>query len=562
MKKLLILIAMLSAFISVPALAESIGSAGINRDTQMFEIEGNLGDAWANKKVSIIILKKDVEPDALPDITNENIMSYIYGIYDTYADERGSYSFSNKFEAESGVYCVLVNPAVKGDTPSAHYFKHFDNDEVAKLLEDLEKSRKNKDYSEIKNLLTDFNREMLGLPEKLYGGLGFEDFGDNAFKSIANSGTEFKSAKIFAEEYQKAGVVNAFNKLSDGGKLNDLITECDNYLNITDTDIYDLYTNMDSAYRTSAEAFFADKADFTDVEQIADLFNKKVLLKTNEAFLNWTYFNEFITKYYSYFNIDLTNYNKLDSKKSEADKAMVGKKFESVEDFKAAFDTAVADAGKDTGKGGTSGSGSGSGIKSVGDKFKIDDIYVPVTPETKEKFIDVPKSHWANEAVTTLAEKGIVAGKGNGNFDPDAAVSRKEAIKIIVLGLNVFREGESSSFGDVSSSDWAYPYISSAFAQKIVSGDDKGNYNPDAPVTRQDLAVLIHRAVRVSEYEINANNQQISFTDEAALSEYAVDAVSELSRAGIINGFGDGSFAPLAHCTRAQLAKMLYSIIK
>ena len=560
MKKLLILIAMLSAFISVPALAESIDSAGINRDTQMFEIEGNLGYAWANKKVSIMILNKDVEPDVLPNITNENIMSYIYGIYDTYADEKGSYSFSNKFEAKSGGYYALVNPTVKGGTPSYKYFKHFDNDEIEQLLEDLEKSRKKKDYSEIKGLLTDFNREMLGLPEKLYGGLGFEDFGDDAFECIANSNTEFKSAKLFAEEYQKAGVVNAFNKLSDGGKLDNLITECDNYLNITDTDIYDLYKNMDSTYRTSAEKFFADKADFTDVEQIADLFNKEVLLKTNEAFLNWTYFNEFITKYYSYFDVELTKYNKLGSKKSEVDKAIVGKAFESAEAFKIAFNTAVEVADEKTGNGGAV--GSGSGIKSVGDRVEIYDTFAPVTPEVKEKFIDVPKSHWANEAITALAEKGIVAGKGNGNFDPDAAVSRKEAIKIIVLGLNIFSEGESNSFGDVSESDWAYPYISSAFAQKIVSGDDKGNYNPDAPVTRQDLAVLIHRAVRVSKYGINSNNQQIRFTDEAALSDYAVDAVAELSRAGVINGFDDGSFAPLAHCTRAQLAKMLYSIIK
>ena len=562
MKKLIVVMAMLSAFISAPVLAESIDSAGVNRDTQYFEISGSLGEDCANKKVSVIVLNKDVQPDALITVTNENIKSTIYAIYDTYANSKGEYEIARKFSASSGVYCALVNPATQGGDVTFQYFKHFDINEVSKLIESLENARKEKDYSEIKNILTDFNREMLGLPDKLYCGLEYSDFDDNAFRSIANSTNEFKSANIFAEEYEKAGVVNAFNKLSDG-KLNDTITECDKYLNLQNTDIYKLYANMQAAAKTSVENYFDGKTDFTSTEQIINSFNEKVLLKTNEQFENWTLFNDFIEKYYTYFDIDLAKYHKLSSLKSNVDKAMTAKTFETAEAFKAAFDTAVANANSESGSGGGSGSG-GSGSKSNGSKVKIDsDVIVPnVTPSTKTLFGDVGTDHWAFEPVNYLANKGIIAGRGNGVFEPDAPVSRKEAVKIIVLSLGIADGDAKIGLGDVSSNDWAYSYICSAVSAGVVNGDENGNFKPDANITRQDLAVMIYRAAKISGTELEQGLNTSAFADSDSISDYAQDAVSALSGAKVINGYENGNFAPHDNCTRAQLAKMIYGIIK
>lgn len=562
MKKLIVVIAMLSAFISAPVLAESIDSAGVNRDTQYFEISGSLGDDWANKKVTVIVLNKDVQPDALSSITNSNIKDNIYAIYDTYADDSGNYSLESKFAASSGVYCALINPVSKGGEAPYTYFKHFDIDEVSKLLEDLESARKEKDYTKIKNILTDFNREMLGLPDKLYCGLGFSDFDDNAFKSIANSTNEFKTANIFAVEYEKAGVINAFNKLSDG-KLNDTIIECDKYLNLKDTDIYKLYVDMANENKTSVESYFDNKNDFTSTEQIVNTFNERVLLKTNEKFENWTLFNAFIEKYHSYFDIDLAKYRKLGSAQSDVDKAMTANTFENGKKFKSAFDTAVANAASDSdsGKGGGGSGSGGSGGKTTGSKVTIDEgITVPNNnTNTQLRFSDVASSHWAYDAINFLADKKIISGKGNGTFEPDSPVSRKEAVKLIVLSLGINTDG-SAEFSDVASDDWAYPYICSAVSANVVTGDGNGRFNPDDEVTRQDLAVMIFRAAKAAGIELGTS-QANAFSDSESISDYAKDAVSALAGAKVINGYENGSFAPHDNCTRAQLAKMLFGII-
>lgn len=563
MKKKIIMIAMLSALISTPVLAESIDSAGINRDTQKFEISGSLGSEWANKKVTIAILNKDVTPEELDTATNDNIGDILYGIYDTYTEEDGSYSFVQSFSAPSGTYYALINPSAKGEKPASKLFKHFNADEIEVLLSKLEECRKNHDYTGIKNLMTDFNREMLGLPERLYGNLGFSDFDDIAFKCLANSANKYETTKAFADEYAKAGVVNAFNRLSDYSKTEELLNECDEYLNVAGTDVYKLFEKMDSTDKTTIEKCFSDKTDFISIEQIIDLFNGKVLLKTNENFENWTQFNPFITKYYSYLGIDITDYNKLGTKKSTVDKEIVGKGFENSESFKKAFNAAVNSA-KSGSNASTPGSSPGSGTNSTGPKIRIDNtVTVPsVTPNTENRFNDVSASHWAYEAITALAKKGVVSGKENNTFDPDSAVSRKEAAKIIVLAFGIRNNSEEVGLVDVTADDWAYSYISAAYSNNIVSGDENGRFNPNADVTRQDLAVLIYRAAAAAGKQIKTGDKKNEFSDGSSVSDYAVEAVEKLSAAGIINGFDNGTFAPKQMCTRAQLAKMIYEIIK
>lgn len=182
---------------------------------------------------------------------------------------------------------------------------------------------------------------------------------------------------------------------------------------------------------------------------------------------------------------------------------------------------------------------------------KPDGVVVP-------NFNDLSQAEWAREAVEALAEKGIVAGKGNGAFAPNDNVTREEFVKMIVEAFELLDEGAECNFTDVASDRWSAKYIASANRLGVVTGDG-ASFNPAAQMARQDMAVIIYRVFELAGVDVDGN--AIRFTDNGAIASYAKDAVAALSGAGIVNGMGDGTFAPKATVTRAQAAKVIYGLL-
>lgn len=180
------------------------------------------------------------------------------------------------------------------------------------------------------------------------------------------------------------------------------------------------------------------------------------------------------------------------------------------------------------------------------------------TETTTSSFKDVANVSWAKEAIETLADKGVLSGRGNGEFAPNDSVTREEFVKIIVVAFGLEDNEATSEFADVSADSWSYPYISSANKLGIVTGADTA-FNPTHKMSREDMAVVIHRVLKLANIEVNGT--KVDFNDDSSIASYAKDAVSELSSAGIINGMGDGTFAPRANVTRAQAAKVVYELL-
>ena len=79
------------------------------------------------------------------------------------------------------------------------------------------------------------------------------------------------------------------------------------------------------------------------------------------------------------------------------------------------------------------------------------------------------------------------------------------------------------------------------------------------PVTRQDMAVMVYRALCKKGYE--NKNSKLTFYDADQISDYAKEAVSYLAGKGVISGMGDGRFSPKGNATRAQTAKIIYAVL-
>lgn len=218
--------------------------------------------------------------------------------------------------------------------------------------------------------------------------------------------------------------------------------------------------------------------------------------------------------------------------------------------------------------GGGSSGGSGGGSSSGRGNSNRNDVSGVVTNDLlpsentneviTETFCDLNTVSWAKEAICYLADKNVLNGRENGLFYPDDLVTREEFVKMITLALHILDDSAETGFTDVECGRWSYPYIASGVAAAIINGVSEQKFAPEAFITRQDMAVIVFRAAQCMKLELSGT---AAFSDENEISDYAKNAVSHLAGTGIVNGVGNGLFAPKDAVTRAQAAKIIYELV-
>lgn len=114
-------------------------------------------------------------------------------------------------------------------------------------------------------------------------------------------------------------------------------------------------------------------------------------------------------------------------------------------------------------------------------------------------FKDVKADAWYYDAIAATVENGIFEGVSATEFAPNKQLTRSEAAKILVDAFGLEGEGDLSEFADASTvKPWAKSYLEIAVANGVIKGSEangKTNLNPNAPITRQDFAVVFSRTV-------------------------------------------------------------------
>ena len=198
---------------------------------------------------------------------------------------------------------------------------------------------------------------------------------------------------------------------------------------------------------------------------------------------------------------------------------------------------------------------SGSGAWS--DKEEEDKTEDKKDDESKDtSFSDVPSSHWAAEYIEKLAKLGILKGR-DGGFYPEDKITRAEFVTLLSrIDEEAFPQ-YSATFEDVGEGAWYSESVMWAYENGITNGVGEKSFAPDKNITREDMAVMIVRYAQMKKFELGEEISEKTFADADKISSYASDAVSKMQSAGIISGFGDGSFAPKRFATRAETAKMI-----
>ncbi|WP_409344859.1 S-layer homology domain-containing protein [Paenibacillus sp. MBLB4367] len=178
--------------------------------------------------------------------------------------------------------------------------------------------------------------------------------------------------------------------------------------------------------------------------------------------------------------------------------------------------------------------------------------------ENRKSFRDTD-SHWAKADVELLASKLIVQGATADTFQPDTGITRAQFTAIIVRALGL-SEQSGSSFRDIAAADWYSGAVTAAAEAELVSGYEDGSFRPNAPITREELAVLMSGALRYAGKQGDASRTEqllTAFQDRGELSAWSRDAVAAIVDAGVTEGKSEGRYEGKAQATRAETAAMV-----
>ncbi len=140
-------------------------------------------------------------------------------------------------------------------------------------------------------------------------------------------------------------------------------------------------------------------------------------------------------------------------------------------------------------------------------------------------FSDVSKEHWFNNAISTMANAGIVNGYPDGTFRPNAPITRAEFAAIAARFSDVIYDGKSG-FSDVLATHWAYDEIALAQHLGWINGYPDNTFRPDQYITRAEAMTLINRVLERAVEEEHMLPDMITWVDNRPDAWY-YEAVQE-----------------------------------
>ncbi|OCT14566.1 hypothetical protein A8709_16980 [Paenibacillus pectinilyticus] len=182
--------------------------------------------------------------------------------------------------------------------------------------------------------------------------------------------------------------------------------------------------------------------------------------------------------------------------------------------------------------------------------------------QSVQSFDDM-KAHWAQSDVELLASKGVIQGTAAGTYSPDASITRAEFAALLVRTLGLKEAGASDTFNDVSAGSWYAGSVSAAVQAGLINGFEDATFRPNERITREQMAVLMTRAMAFAGAQVPVDLQNLAaFADADQAGAWSREALAQAVHAGIMRGVTDTSLYPRADATRAEAAAMLKRFLK
>ncbi len=180
-------------------------------------------------------------------------------------------------------------------------------------------------------------------------------------------------------------------------------------------------------------------------------------------------------------------------------------------------------------------------------------LAVPAMAYATPDFTDLPANNWAYAPVMRMADQGIIQGTGGGNFSPELKVSAAQFLTLV--GRIVFPETKVSE-GDT----WYGPYVAAAQSNGLLTGTQVDVNQPEAEITRYDMAVVLRAAAKkLGKTETLAQQSQV--TDFGVIPNMYTEAVLAVYGMELIKGDQAGKFNGGNTMQRNELATVIDRLV-
>ena len=185
-----------------------------------------------------------------------------------------------------------------------------------------------------------------------------------------------------------------------------------------------------------------------------------------------------------------------------------------------------------------------------------DQLIASETPDPSNPFTDVKTDDWFSEDVQYIFDNGLMDGVTATAFGPASLTSRAMVVTVLYR-----LEGEpavtgTNSFTDLTA-DWYKDAVQWAVDNELTTGLTDTLFDPDASVTREQLAAFLYRYAAYKGYDTTQSADLSVYTDAAGISSYAYDAMAWSNAQGLINGESETILNPTGDSTRAVFASVL-----
>ncbi len=530
----------------------------VDDEKQTLMINGIADDVSYGDAVTVQLLKNGVDIDSEADkagYTGEQVVRDFI-IYAQVAagvnvsDDKNTFEIIAGMQNESmGYYLLRVNGK---DIQNIFYVPTDIKRKVIDMVKEICKKDKDTAIAEFIELIeTEVREENIVVVFELNNSLGSSVdssiLAECMYNLAANDDKVWTSTVTFGTTYSRAVNIAALNEgIGDVTKDKEFYSLDEDYVKV-----YEEKFTAEQKQNFASVAFAGKGID--NAKDVADYFDDGVIKVFALGLDSWGDAKTLIETFGEDMDIDLKAYNKIKDKE-KLYKYILNLTVKDTETLSKNINDKIKDIAKSeaSSAGGSSGGGGGSGGG-----------YVASAPivATSVGFADMEGYAWAKEAVEYLSKTNVVSGVGADMFAPGRNITREEMLTMLLRAYGVDVAGSTTDkFIDLDSSAWYTPYVAKGVEIGVTSGVSDSAFGTGRYITREETAAMAHRISLYFGKTFDKASE--TFGDDQIISDWAKDAVYALKGASVINGTGDGNFAPKAYCTRAEAAQIIYALIK
>ena len=172
-------------------------------------------------------------------------------------------------------------------------------------------------------------------------------------------------------------------------------------------------------------------------------------------------------------------------------------------------------------------------------------------------FTDIADTHWAYSYISRVYNAGLMVGESDTIFAPNQTLSRAMLASILYRMANEPDVTDSSPFSDVSAGQWYTNAVIWAEKNGIVVGCGDGTFQPNAPVTRAQVAVMLYGYTAFAGKDVTAHTDLSAFHDAGQIPSWALTEMQWANAEQLILGRDGKLLAPNDNTTRAEMSSIL-----